>query len=101
MERIYQTLLAAHFKKHHECIFLSGARQVGKTTIAQQLQSQFQLSHYINWDNFIDRQKILSGSLNFLNQKYLEKPLGSVNKKYIKRMAGKEGGPIQPASATP
>ena len=36
MQRIYQTLLSDHFARNRQMAFLSGPRQVGKTTLAQQ-----------------------------------------------------------------
>ncbi len=75
MKRIYELLITDHFNNHNECIFLSGARQVGKTTIAAHIQNDFMLSYYLNWDNLTDKQNILAGSLEILNQKYAQKPL--------------------------
>jgi predicted AAA+ superfamily ATPase len=42
-------------------VFLVGARQVGKTTIAKKIQSRFQKSVYLNFDSLKDRRLILSG----------------------------------------
>lgn len=44
-------------------VFLGGPRQVGKTTFAQGLLSDYKDEHpaYLNWDNIDDRKKILSG----------------------------------------
>jgi len=39
--------------------FLSGPRQVGKTTLARQLQAIYRQGLYINWDNINDQKKIL------------------------------------------
>ncbi|MBU8872092.1 MAG: ATP-binding protein [Gemmatimonadales bacterium] len=41
--------------------FLSGARQVGKTTSAQQFAESYGESFYFNWDNQRDRALILQG----------------------------------------
>lgn len=40
--------------------FISGARQVGKTTIAKNLINKMPHSEYLNWDNVVHRKKILS-----------------------------------------
>ena len=54
--RIYDTLLANHFANNRQMAFVSGPRQVGKTTTCR--------SHadaYCNWDNLDDRALILAG----------------------------------------
>lgn len=65
MDRIYLSVLRAHFKTYPQMAFLVGPRQVGKTTIARQLQKEFTESIYLNWDVVSDREKILSGQ-NFI-----------------------------------
>ena len=45
--------------------FLSGPRQVGKTTTTRQLLSRYENTFYINWDNFSDRRRILDGLESF------------------------------------
>lgn len=45
--------------------FMSGPRQVGKTTIARKMQEFFKESIYLNWDVMQDREKILHGQ-NFI-----------------------------------
>jgi predicted AAA+ superfamily ATPase len=42
-------------------LFLSGPRQVGKTTAAKGLAEQFVNSHYYNWDNQSHREVIING----------------------------------------
>ncbi len=45
-------------------VFLGGARQVGKTTLARKLVApSFQNPFYFNWDNRTDRKKIIQGEL--------------------------------------
>lgn len=45
-------------------VFLGGARQVGKTTLAKELIAEnFNSSNYYNWDYQPDRKKINSGEL--------------------------------------
>ena len=45
-------------------VFIGGARQVGKTTLAKEIISkQFTTSNYFNWDYQPDRKKINSGEL--------------------------------------
>ncbi len=47
-------------------VFISGPRQVGKTTLAQQLGEKFFANdyEYLNWDNRQDRKAILGGVLS-------------------------------------
>lgn len=61
MDRTYTTLLKRHFSLYKQMAFLSGPRQVGKTTISKKLQSFFKESTYFNWDVIKDREKILEG----------------------------------------
>lgn len=61
MDRLYTEFLKDIFGKYQQMIFLSGPRQVGKTTISKQLQDYFDESVYLNWDVIKDREKILSG----------------------------------------
>ena len=39
-------------------LFISGPRQVGKTTLSLSLDKRY---HYFNWDDQRDRQKIITG----------------------------------------
>lgn len=39
----------------HKMVVLTGPRQVGKTTLARQLMSQFEPAQYLNWDVLADR----------------------------------------------
>ena len=63
MDRIYHAILKDHYKNYPQMAFLVGPRQVGKTTIAKQLQKDFSESIYLNWDVISDREKILSGQI--------------------------------------
>lgn len=58
LPRIYTDCLANHFRDGREMAFLSGPRQVGKTTVARFFQDG---PVYLNWDNEDHRQLILSG----------------------------------------
>jgi len=61
MKRIYQDIIYQNLKTFSQMAFLVGPRQVGKTTIAKQIQSNFKESVYLNFDIVKDREKILSG----------------------------------------
>ena len=55
--RIYTEIIRGHFAKYRQMVFLSGPRQVGKTTLVRE-----QSPEYISWDREKDRQLILSGA---------------------------------------
>jgi hypothetical protein len=55
-QRLYATLLAEHLAHQRQMAFLSGPRQVGKTTVARSLAGP-----YLNWDNLDHRRLILRG----------------------------------------
>lgn len=60
-KRIYDALLVEHLEKYRQMAFISGPRQVGKTTTCR--------SHadaYVNWDNVDDRKQILAGPANLV-----------------------------------
>ena len=50
-------------------IFISGARQVGKTTIARTFQTSE--ASYLNWDNINHRQIILGNIFNYIESNLL------------------------------
>ncbi len=50
-----------HYQNNRQMIFLSGPRQVGKTTLAANLGDTFDQCHYLNWDNQSARKIILQG----------------------------------------
>lgn len=56
-ERLYDRMLGEHFARHRQMAFVSGPRQVGKTTTCRALGSA-----YLNWDSVADRRLILQGA---------------------------------------
>ena len=54
--RFYHALLADHLRQHRQMAFVSGPRQVGKTTACRS-----GADHYLNWDNADDRRVLLRG----------------------------------------
>lgn len=54
--RLYQNILGDHFRRHRQMAFVSGPRQVGKTTACRILGGE-----YLNWDNHDDRRILLKG----------------------------------------
>lgn len=61
MQRRYLREAREHFRENRQMLFVSGPRQVGKTTLARQLSDTFASSDYFNWDNHAHRSAILNG----------------------------------------
>ena len=54
--RLYDHLLAEHFAENRQMAFISGPRQVGKTTTGRRLADA-----YVNWDDTDHREQVLAG----------------------------------------
>ena len=54
--RLYGPVLAEHLRRHRQMAFVSGARQVGKTTACRSAADT-----YLSWDNADDRRLLLRG----------------------------------------
>lgn len=54
--RLYDHMLEGHLAQHRQMAFVSGPRQVGKTTTCRGLSTA-----YLNWDSVDDRRIILRG----------------------------------------
>ena len=67
MDRFYKIIGLEHIKEFNQMAFFSGPRQVGKTTIAQQIGKQNNHVLYLNWDILEDRELILSGTEKVLS----------------------------------
>ena len=66
--RIYDTLLAEHLSKQRQMAFVSGPRQVGKTTTCR-----IHSDTYINWDSIDDREAILAGPTKLIDHYRLDR----------------------------
>jgi len=55
--RLYENIVREHLSLYRQMIFLSGPRQVGKTTLAKQFATD-----YLNWETKDVRQLILKGA---------------------------------------
>jgi len=71
MKRIYDSLILMHFNENRQMVFLTGPRQVGKTTTSQSIKGRFT---YTNWDNQSDRLAITGGPEKFLDHFDLRTP---------------------------
>jgi len=65
--RIYDTLLTEHLAKQRQMAFISGPRQVGKTTTCR-----VHGDTYIDWDNIDDRESILAGPAKLIDHYRLD-----------------------------
>ncbi len=70
--RMYDTLLAEHLAKQRRMAFISGPRQVGKTTTCR-----IHGDAYINWDNIDDRETILAGPATLVDKFRLDRLSGT------------------------
>ena len=61
MKRIYEKILESHLEHHRQMVFLSGPRQVGKTTTSLNTSLESPLHYYFNWDNDDHRALIIEG----------------------------------------
>jgi len=61
VQRYLADELHSHYANNRQMLFISGPRQVGKTTIAHQMSESAQNGHYLNWDNQTQRAIILKG----------------------------------------
>lgn len=54
--RIYSTIVDEHLRKYRQMVFLSGPRQVGKTTIGEDVATD-----YLSWDDDVVRRLVKQG----------------------------------------
>lgn len=59
IERTTLPLLTETIETYNKMAFLSGPRQVGKTTLAQDYRTHFKQSLYFLWDNILNQKKLL------------------------------------------
>ena len=59
MERLPYLRLWKELSRSKAMVFLSGPRQVGKTTLAKAIAARFPASLYFNWDIRDDRARLL------------------------------------------
>lgn len=61
MRRVYEILLEEHLKELRQMAFVSGPRQVGKTTASLEASQENPFHYYFNWDNDDHRALIIQG----------------------------------------
>ena len=61
MKRVYEVILNKHLDRYRQMVFLSGPRQVGKTTTSLEASEEKPLHYYFNWDNEDHRALIIEG----------------------------------------
>jgi uncharacterized protein len=61
MERLYDNLLFENLQRYEQMAFISGPRQVGKTTSGEHLLERFGEGLYLNWDIPAQRLILLEG----------------------------------------
>ena len=58
IDRVYEAVILDHFSRNRQMLFLSGPRQVGKTTSSLSVVPP---DRYLNWDNETHRALLLAG----------------------------------------
>lgn len=61
MKRVYEIVVENHLSEHRQMVFISGPRQVGKTTTSLEASSESPIHYYFNWDNEDHRTLIIEG----------------------------------------
>lgn len=69
MKRYLQREIESLALERHKMAFVSGPRQVGKTTMAKQLQNSFDVYQYLNWDES-EFRKIWAKAPNQIKEKF-------------------------------
>ena len=73
MNRHLYEYLLEHYGQNRQMVFLSGPRQVGKTTLAKWLQSRLTPGFYLNWDNQSHRERIVKGPASLAHEVGLDR----------------------------
>ena len=68
IERYVEREFLSLLDEYRQMIFLSGPRQVGKTTTVRNISDRLPLSHYLNWDNVAHRQQFLQDTAGLASE---------------------------------
>ena len=60
-ERTYEAVVREHFARYRQMVFVTGPRQVGKTTLAMAVAGEAD-RRYLSWDSLEDRELMLAGA---------------------------------------
>ncbi|MFZ4100117.1 MAG: ATP-binding protein [Chlamydiia bacterium] len=60
-QRLYTSTLLGHFAKHRQMMLVQGPRQVGKSTVGEEVLRHHGAGLFLNWDLPADRALIVSG----------------------------------------
>lgn len=69
IRRTYLEIIKHHIKNYEQMIFICGARQVGKTTLAKMLIEHER--NYLNWDNINHRAILMDNIYEYINDEIL------------------------------
>ena len=72
IERYVEKEFFSLLNQYRQMIFLSGPRQVGKTTAIRNMSERLPVSHYLNWDNVRHRQRFLQNPADFASEMGLD-----------------------------
>jgi hypothetical protein len=72
MKRVYEELLEEHLKEYRQMAFLSGPRQVGKTTSSKEISSESPSHFYFNWDDDRHKRWFIEGSQTIASHAHLD-----------------------------
>jgi predicted AAA+ superfamily ATPase len=79
MRRIYESIILEQLQTDPQMVFMSGPRQVGKTTIKEHIEQTLPYFHSFNWDNVEDRTQLLKGNTGILETLPHHMALGEKN----------------------
>ncbi|MEI6241816.1 MAG: AAA family ATPase [Chlamydiota bacterium] len=72
MKRVYEILVEEHLSEYRQMVFVSGPRQVGKTTTCREASQTNPTYYYFNWDNETHRKLIIAGPETIAQTAHLE-----------------------------
>ena len=73
MKRLYDSIIQSHLENDQEMLFLTGPRQVGKTTVSLHSHALSEEYLYLNYDDEDHRNIILRGPAAVINEVNIDK----------------------------
>ena len=74
MKRNYETILREHFARYRQMAFITGPRQVGKTTLSMAIDEAVN-TRYLSWDDLEDRDLLLAGPASLFGSGIAQRPV--------------------------